>query len=649
MARYDLTSMVARQGNRQRIITLRGIEITNALTKRLERINRRVMDPWNRRADEIKAIYRAEYQRRIQLDRTDPLSGLFAQLTIEVNRLLDDIEVDAEDFAAATEAWHRDKWQRAVLTGTGINLGTLIGPAEAQETIGDFIARNTALVRNVSDETRRKIADLVYRGLQERLTPTEVGREISRQLGISRRRANRIAQDQANKLNGALDRQRQREAGIEFWKWRHSGKRHFRPEHKARDGKIYTDQNAPTDLPGQLPFCGCVREAVIITDEAEAERIRNRKRGEAAPRPVQQPPTPDPTPEPPAPDPEPAGAFRSPINPDVTSESFNVVKRLAAQAQMQAVVEKAALAGPYQIDMEFRGRERKHRGQAKLGTGFTNEAASAVAAIAPELDNLADQIGIPRLRGYLTLPKKNRAGANMGDGIMGLNPWTFNNYAEIALASRKGANTAELIATRKAAYEALEGQRSAITQQANALYEQMKEARAAGDLARFGILKEQRAPLLAEHKKVDSKVRAAWEEWKRAERAGQKAAEAASDWTIGGSVKNRPHGSDAYFSDGLDKVRSLMYHEFGHHIHQYLGKQGHRRRVGDPPLEREIPLIFRRLRKEDIATGYGTTKPQEWFAESFALYAMGRADLVVPEFRDLMERIFNGSYLRDLG
>lgn len=645
MARYDLTSMVARQGNRQRIITLRGIEITNALTKRLERINRRVVDPWDRRADEIKAIYRAEYQRRIQLDRTDPLSGLFAQLTIEVNRLLDDIEVDAEDFAAATEAWHRDKWQRAVLTGTGINLGTLIGPAEAQETIGDFIARNTALVRNVSDETRRKIADLVYRGLQERLTPTEVGREISRQLGISRRRANRIAQDQANKLNGALDRQRQREAGIEFWKWRHSGKRHFRPEHKARDGKIYTDQNAPNDLPGQLPFCGCVREAVIITDEAEAERIRNRKRGEAAPGPVQQPPVPDPAPEPEPPAPEPSSGPFSPVNAATTAESIAVGKRLAIARELSAKFKKSANDSRYGAT-EFRGRNEKDIGKASIGAGFTDEATSMLAALTPELDALSDRLNIPRIRGYKTV--QGGAHANMGDGIMGVNGSAFNGYASGAGVGGRGPGNTGLVGKLQAEYDALEAPMAGLAAQANGLKAEIEAAKAAGNAALAETLTIQRLDLLKEWYETDRKRGRIYQKLRREKSNLNLAEREASNWKPGDDLKSRPWFSPDYF-EGIDKARAVLYHEFGHHVHQYLGKQGHRRQFGKPPLERELMVHFRQASRDRMFSQYGKSDPFEWFAENFAMYALGRLDLIEPEARTLLERIFDGTYLRDLG
>jgi uncharacterized protein with gpF-like domain len=80
------------------------------------------------------------------------------------------------------------------------------------------------------------------------------------------------------KLASALDAERQRQAGMDVWKWNHSDKLHPRPEHVARDGKLYADEPEhrgklgngqevlvpPPDRPGELPFCGCVRQAVLV-------------------------------------------------------------------------------------------------------------------------------------------------------------------------------------------------------------------------------------------------------------------------------------------------------------------------------------------------------------------------------------------------
>lgn len=275
--KYDLAAMARRTGLKRRETTFAPILVTSALANDLAAINRAILTPWNRAAELIEPIYEVELARRAQnggdrriySDSIDDLTNLFAQLSNEVERLVMELTPSMRDWGFQLEQWHRGKWARTILAGTDIDVSALIGPTDAIESIETFMARNSALIRNTSDETRAKVSDIVFRGLQKRAPARQVGKAIAEATDLARKRANRIAADQAVKLSAALDRQRQREAGLDNWKWRHSGKLHFRPEHKARNGKLYNDKTAPEDEPGELPFCGCLRQAVLIIDGIE--------------------------------------------------------------------------------------------------------------------------------------------------------------------------------------------------------------------------------------------------------------------------------------------------------------------------------------------------------------------------------------------
>jgi SPP1 gp7 family putative phage head morphogenesis protein len=147
-----------------------------------------------------------------------------------------------------------------------VDLQTLIGPADVQETLDALIGRNVALVKDVSAQARGRISDSVFRGLTERRPAREVAKEIREAVAMSRRRSLNIASDQLTKVSSALDGERMRQAGIEKWKWMHSGKLHPRAEHKARNGKVYTFADPPPDMPGEKPFCGCRKLAVVELD-----------------------------------------------------------------------------------------------------------------------------------------------------------------------------------------------------------------------------------------------------------------------------------------------------------------------------------------------------------------------------------------------
>lgn len=181
------------------------------------------------------------------------------------------------DWALKLERWHRGKWIAAVLAASSVNLGTMIGPDAARMTLEAAIARNVGLVRSISDEARARISAAVFDGLRNRTPADEVARQLRAAVGMGRDRARRVASDQLAKLTSALADERRREVGITEWQWLHSGKRHPRPEHVARDGNIYSDNPArvggsimgekiaapPQDRPGQLPYCGCRSRSVI--------------------------------------------------------------------------------------------------------------------------------------------------------------------------------------------------------------------------------------------------------------------------------------------------------------------------------------------------------------------------------------------------
>ncbi len=282
--RYDLAAMAARAGKRRKIVTFAPIPSTKAQADSLARINRRILAPWLDARQRITDAYAAELARVLTTDSIDDLTGLFAELAAQVERLVLELTPALRDWAFRVEQVHRGKWARTVLAGADVDVSYLIGPADAQESIEQFLARNTALVKDTATQAQGRISDAVFRGLQARKPAREVGREIADALGMARKRSDRIAADQAVKLSSALDAQRQREAGLTVWKWKHSGKLHPRSWHKERDGNLYADDKVdqgklangdvvaeppePDDQPGVPPFCGCVRQGVLVFEGA---------------------------------------------------------------------------------------------------------------------------------------------------------------------------------------------------------------------------------------------------------------------------------------------------------------------------------------------------------------------------------------------
>lgn len=260
---FDLATMARRERNiRRPSITLRDIAPPATLATDLYLASYRpVVDLWTRAADRVIA----EYERTLALTTDSPadLNATIEDAAAEFQRLFLLLRPRLNDWLVRTERWQRGKWRGAVLSATGVDLSTLIGPEGARETLVSYLEWNTALIKDVSAQAQKRISDAVFSGVTQRQPAREVAAKVREAVSMSRRRSIGIASDQLSKVTSALAAERRREAGIEKWEWRWSHKLHGRPEHIARDGKIYTDETAPADLPGTLPYCGCRERAVL--------------------------------------------------------------------------------------------------------------------------------------------------------------------------------------------------------------------------------------------------------------------------------------------------------------------------------------------------------------------------------------------------
>lgn len=264
--RFDLPRMAARKGLRRKLVTFATIKSTQAQTEDLQMIYKRMLAPLFGAKLRIESLYARELERKLSHDSPDELGGLADLIADEINRLVLQLTPDLLDWALRVEKVHRGKWARTIQSLLDITAETMLGPEDMRETLEAFLTRNTSLIRDVGEQARGRIADAVLRGIQQRTPTAKVAKEIAEAAGMARKRARRIASHQSVALNSALNEERRRQAGLDTWKWRHSGKLHFRPLHKARDGKLYTDETAPGDKPGELPNCGCVSVAVLVLD-----------------------------------------------------------------------------------------------------------------------------------------------------------------------------------------------------------------------------------------------------------------------------------------------------------------------------------------------------------------------------------------------
>lgn len=262
----QLKEMVKAARPKMKTLVLRPIQTTRSQELDLTKVYLDTVRVWEAGRAEIMVAYAADLPTMTDAAITRDFMG-------SVRTAIEVVSVRASErrslftrayknFGAKVVRRHIASIVASLKYSTGIDLSTTLTPSDVEETVEMLLARNVALIKDVSDQTQAKIMDAVLRGLQARTPPREVAEQIQMITGFSRKRSIRIASDQAVKMNSALDRERLTQLGFTEIIWNHSDKKYFRPEHKARDGKVYkfTDPIMKTDPPGHAIYCGCTSQ-----------------------------------------------------------------------------------------------------------------------------------------------------------------------------------------------------------------------------------------------------------------------------------------------------------------------------------------------------------------------------------------------------
>lgn len=282
MARFDLAAIIRRTRNvRRSAIVIRDIAAPAAMATDLyQAAYLPIITAWTEAAPRIESEYARTLAQMTQDSPADVQAEVDSAATA-LQRLVLTLTPQVRNWAMRVEVWHRNRWRGAVLSATGVDLATMIGPEGVAAPLATHIEWNTALIRDVSDQIRQRVGNAVFDGLRNRTLARNVGKAINDAVGLGRDRSQRIASDQLQKLTSALADERRREAGITAWEWVHSRKLHPRARHVERNGNYYTDDPSavgeningktlhapPDDRPGQLPFCACRARSVIDMSE----------------------------------------------------------------------------------------------------------------------------------------------------------------------------------------------------------------------------------------------------------------------------------------------------------------------------------------------------------------------------------------------
>ena len=138
-----------------------------------------------------------------------------------------------------------------------------------QEALQASMAENVGLIKSIGSEYLNRVQTHVWQSVPSGFDLATLSKNLQNDFGVTKRRADFIARDQAYKANAVIESARRRELGIKkaIWLHSHAGKQP-RPSHVKASGKefdvskgMYLD--GEWVLPGQLINCRCGSKSII--------------------------------------------------------------------------------------------------------------------------------------------------------------------------------------------------------------------------------------------------------------------------------------------------------------------------------------------------------------------------------------------------
>lgn len=103
---------------------------------------------------------------------------------------------------------------------------------EIRATMQAAAIQNANLIKSIPEQYLKNVSNSVLANMRTGLLPREVAKQIADEYGVTQRRARFIARDQTAKVNGELTKQRQVDAGYEFFKWLDGDDERVRASHR---------------------------------------------------------------------------------------------------------------------------------------------------------------------------------------------------------------------------------------------------------------------------------------------------------------------------------------------------------------------------------------------------------------------------------
>jgi len=154
--------------------------------------------------------------------------------------------------------------------------------------------QNANLIKSIPQQYLNNVSNTVFSSMRIGLLPREIAKQLEADYGITQRRAKFIARDQTTKVNGELTKQRQIDAGYEYFRWLDADDERVRESHSKiakmdvgfgpgvfRWDDLPTNERGEKIQPGSDYQCRCgsrpVRNSVVAKYQEAKKKEAEKK------------------------------------------------------------------------------------------------------------------------------------------------------------------------------------------------------------------------------------------------------------------------------------------------------------------------------------------------------------------------------------
>lgn len=237
--------------------------------------------------EHVPEMVGAVMKNRIRVDEDEPdeesdwIAVLLALIFADVSRSVF-VRDKVEKIFRDVQIFADSQWNRVMESTFGGATALPAGYLEDMRKIKElFLYQNLKLIKSIDDDIREGLYYTLERNVVSSVDVDDVERQIvdyiKKRTEMAEKRAVLIGSDQVGKLYGQINQYYQQKNGIESYVWRTMMDNRVRPEHRAREGKIFRWDNPPPDgHPGYPVRCRCYADPLYDTTKIMQQPIKGR-------------------------------------------------------------------------------------------------------------------------------------------------------------------------------------------------------------------------------------------------------------------------------------------------------------------------------------------------------------------------------------